>query len=435
MDTKETIGVVLAATALASGVSPRYVSAQDITTSDDRTPNVLTLPKSDPNLVCKAENPTELTYSIKDNTNETEEVFDNSTLDFDKLASYKLEVVQELPIGFSIETVETTPLYIVPTNLDEEIEDMRDLKQVNIQSGVNFELAQRRIIGNNDGEKIEIGIIRNTFGDSFYVAALPLSFTSSDGEMTSFVKKNDEVSRSVSYISTDDDNYPNKIMNAMLALVNISEYQDSEGEFKKEEIYSHISMIGIDRYNKLKEYKEGFNSAKKRLLAGGVCVSATGVSTLFHLIDGSRLEHFGHPSMYEQGPFAPLAKDVDAAVEVWIDENGELQKNDLTFKPGKDGYLKFDVSLIPSDIDFKLTAPDGVGGPADAVFLMSLSYTDKKPESQTPNLLHMLNEYELYRESEHKNTLPNTENGNMKKYSLDSAEMEEIASLLYTSKK
>lgn len=47
----------------------------------------------------------------------------------------------------------------------------------------------------------------------------------------------------------------------------------------------------------------------------------------------------------------------------------------------------------------------------------------------------MLNEYELYRESKHENTLPNTENGNMKRYSLETAEMEKIVSLLYTSKK
>lgn len=437
MDTKETIGIVLAATALTSGVTPRYVSAQDISTSslDEKSPNVLTLPQLDPSLVCKAQNPTELTYSIKDNINETKEVFDNSSLDFDKLAPYKLEVVEDLPVGFSIETVDTTPLYIVPTNYDEKIENNRDLKQVNIQPGMNFELAQRRIIENKEGEKIEIGIIRNTFGGSFYVAALPLSFTSSDGEITSFVKKNDEISRSVSYITTDDDNYPNKIMNVMLAFAKVSEFQDLEGEFKKEETYSHISMIGIDKYDKLKEYKVGFNSIKKRILAGGVCASATGVSTLIHLVEGSKLDHLGHPNMYAQGPFAPWAKEVDATVEVWRDENGELQKNDLTYKPGENGYIKFDVSLIPSEIDFKLTASDGVGGPADAVFLISLSFTNKKPESQTSNLLRMLNEYELYRDSKHENTLPNTENGNMKRYNLENAEMEKIVSLLYTSKK
>lgn len=203
---------------------------------------------------------------------------------------------------------------------------------------------------------------------------------------------------------------------------------------KKNETYSHISMIGLDRYNKLLEYKEGFNSSRNRLLAGGVCASATEVSTLFHLIEGSKLEHFRHTTMYAQGPFAPLADEVDATVSVWKDENGDLQKYDLTYIPGENGYMKFDVTLIPANIDFNLTAQDGVGGLSDVVFIMSLSYTNEKPESQTSDLLYMLNEYELYRESKHGDFLLNAENGNMKRYSLKSTGMMKLVSLLYTSK-
>jgi len=437
MDNKEKIGIVLAATMLTSGVSPRYVSAQEISTTnrDEKSPNVLTLSSIETPFVCKAENPTELEYGLTSNSEHFEKTFDISSLDFDQLASYRLEKVEDLPVGFAIETLDTTPLYIVPTNYNEEIVDSRDIKQVNIQQGMNFELAQKRTIQNSDGETIEIGIIRNTFGGSFFVAALPLNFTSSEGNTISFARKNEEVMRSVSYITTDDDNYPNKIMNVMQAFANVSEFQDLEGIFKTDQTYSHISMIGLDRYNKLIEYKEGYNSAKRRLLAGGACASATAVSTLIHLIDGSRVDHLGHPNMYAQGPFAPWAKDVDATVEIWRDENNEVHKNDLTYKPGKNGYIKIDVSLVPSDIEFSKTAEDGVGGPADTVFVISLSFTDKKPLSQTQNLLRMLNEYELYRESKHENLLPNIENGIMKSFSFEDSNSEEIASLLYTSNK
>jgi hypothetical protein len=436
METERKIEIALAVTMLTSGVSPRYISAQDINppSSDEKFPNVSTFSQVKPSPVCKAENPMDLTYSIIDDANDMEKSFDVSIFDFDKLAPYKLERVENLPVGFAIETVDTTTLYIVPTNYDKQIEISRDLKQVNIQPGMNFELAQKRTIENSDGEKIEIGILRNTFGDSFYVAALPLSFTSSDGEITSFVKKNDEIIRSVSYITTESDCYPNKVMNIIAAFSNISEFQDLNGEFKKDETYSHISMIGLDRYNKLLEYKEGFNSSRNRLLAGGVCVSATEVSTLFHLIEGSKLEHFRHTTMYAQGPFAPLADEVDATVSVWKDENGELQKYDLTYIPGENGYMKFDVTLIPANIDFNLTAQDGVGGLSDVVFIMSLSYTNEKPESQTSDLLYTLNEYELYRESKHGDFLLNAENGNMKRYSLKSTGMMKLVSLLYTSK-
>lgn len=437
MDSKEKIGIVLAATMLTSGISPRYVSAQEISTTNNegKSPNVRTLSQMEPSLVCKAQSPTELTYSVAEDDEAIEKTFDISFLDFDKLASYKLEKIEDLPTGFAIETLDTTPLYIVPTDYNEEVVTKRDVKQVNVQEGMNFELAQRRTIQNSNGERIEIGIIRNTFGGSFFVAALPLSFTSSKGENISLVRKNEDVMRSVSYITTDDDNYPNKIMNVLLAFSNVSEFQDLEGEFQKDLTYSHISMIGIDRYNKLIEYKEGYNSAKRRLLAGGACASATGVSTLIHLIDGSRVDHLGHPNMYAQGPFAPWAKDVDATVEIWRDENNEVHKNDLTYKPGENGYIQIDVSLVPSDIEFSKTAEDGVGGPADTVFVISLSYTDKKPQSQTQNILRMLDEYELYRESKHENSLPNIQNGTMKRFSLKSTGMEEIISLLYTSKK
>lgn len=439
MDTREKIGLILAATMLGSSSTPRYVNNNPFPneSTNENIPNVLTLQSNDPILSCQNDPffNTEFNPSLDhiDEISEVSEYFDIKKLEIESLEGYELKSVEDFPEGMVFETLGTTPMYIVPTDYDEKIVTDRDLKQIKVQEGMNFELAQKRTIENKDGESIEIGIIRNTYGGSFYVAAIPITYRSNNGEVISFIQENNKIDRSVSYISTDSDNYPNKIMNIMLALANSSEFQDLEGKFKKGEPYSFISMIGIDRREKLYEYKLGYNSAKTMLLAGGACASATGVSTLMHLVDGSRVDHLGHPNMYAQGPFAPWAKDVDATVEIWRDENNKVQMNDLLFRPGRDGYIKIDLSLVRSGVDYAHTDENGLGGTADVALVISFSYTDKKPISQTADILHMLDQYELYRESKHTNLLPNVDNGIMKQYTMDES-MEKIANLLYTSK-
>jgi len=439
---------VLAAALVINGLIPKEVKPAEATketppiTEYSKTsltpsysveiPNVFTIPERDPNLRCISEDflPIELAEFPEE---EVLESFDLKNLDLESFTNYELDSVEDLPVGKVVETLGNTPLYIVPTNEDESIVTDRNLKQIMVPEGMNFEIAQKRIIKNARGEKVEIGVIRNTFGNSFYVAAIPLRFLSSDDEI-SFTKENRDMNRSVSYITTDDDIYPNKVMNILLGLTNVSKFQDKIGQFKVGELYSFLSMSGLRGYDTLHEYKLGYNSAKRKLLAGGVCASATGVSSLMHLIEGSKVNHFGHPVMYTQGPFSPSANDVDAAVSIERYADGEIKEYDLLFSPGKDGYIQIDVSLFPTDVKYEDTNEDGVGGLSDSVLVFSLSYSDNKPVLQTTNLLNSFNKYESYRESKHEIPLEYGNTDTMKRYKMDNT-MEKVANLIYTSTK
>ncbi len=362
-----------------------------------------------------------------------EDTIDYTQYDLSKLQEYTLSSIEKMDEGYVVDVLMDTPLYLVPFEKDErgqfDTDDDGSMMQIVANEGMTFEIEEKRLLENIDGSIIELGIIANTFGSEF-VGAIVLNSNINNKERL-FTEENEEFENAVTYLMFGNEIYPNKVKNVLLGLMNISEYQDKHGPFKLGNEYSLLSMTGLDNYGKFHDYAMGLTSSKAEARAGGVCATATGISTLLSQIGGFAVNRVPHGIHYVQGPFSPNPFSVDAAIFI----NGE-NSTDMKWylrNGTQEGYFHFDVQLIPSRIPYSRTSIDGLSGLTDVYGIATFGYSKDKPIAQTVDLHCNVLQFEMYRDSMHRDKLPYEESLRTRKYSIMNG-MIDVAQMIYSGK-
>lgn len=329
--------------------------------------------------------------------NEKREItFDPQNYDFTEFANYSLKSTELLPDNSIFEIMEDkVPLYLIPINYDKEIETYSsEVKQAFVGEGTNFDIAQIRVIETSDGTTVEIGVLSNTF-KSRYAGVILMSVTDKDGNVLNLVRKNQEIDATATAIMTEEETYPNEVINNLMAIKKITEFQETNN-FEAGKEYSYISLIGIDTYEGLSEYLVGFNNSNGDTLAGGVCVTATALSSLFHQIEGVKIENTPHRKAYPQGPYSGVPYTIDSGIETYFNDKYNV---DLKWIFPESGYLVFNINMAPSQKDFKATTYNGVGGYSDVFFSYSVSFSKERPINQVQQIDTILQDYQNYRDA------------------------------------
>jgi hypothetical protein len=325
-----------------------------------------------------------------------QKAFDFEILNISDWSNFELEEIEEKEAGYGIDVTKETSMFMIPLKSDNFFDDKKEVKEILAPSGSTFEIAEVRTLVGPKGEKIKIGNIANTYGANV-LSTVVLEAEDSNGIKEVFTEERERNEKTVSYVATEDFIYPNKVENILLALRNISSFQEENGGLKKGEEYSYIDMVGLKE--KSYEYRSGLTSTGGIVRGGGVCAISTGVSSLIHVQDSDEykvLERWAEPERYFQGPFSPSEYIVDSSVDY-----NESNTYDLRWIQGEDKYIHINIFLSPSDIPFEQTNQDGVGGISDVIMVVSLSFEDNAQEDQTEYISEILRQYEGYRDSNH----------------------------------
>ena len=358
---------------------------------------------------------------------EEEIVFDPQNYDFTEFANYSVKSTELLPDNSIFETVEDKiPLYLIPINYDKEIETYSsEVKQAYIDEGTNLDIAQVRVIENSDGTTAEVGVLSNTF-KSRYAGVILMSITDKEGNVLNLVKKNEEIEATATAVMTEEETFPNEVINNLMAIKKIAEFQEANC-FESGKEYSYISLIGIDTYEGLSKYLVGFNNSNGDTLAGGVCVTATALSSLFHQIEGAKIENTPHRKAYPQGPYSGVPYTIDSGIETYFNDKYNV---DLKWILPESGYLVFNINMAPSQKDFKATTYNGVGGYSDVFFSYSVSFSKERPTNQVKQIDTILQDYQNYRDARGSLPLDINSDYQLKSFPVDTTN-KNICDLLY----
>jgi hypothetical protein len=351
-----------------------------------------------------------------------EKEFNYSVLDIETWNDYRLEDIEKRAPGYVVETENPTSLFVIPLRNDEFLDENREVEEIVVDKGMVFEIAEVRKLKGPNGEEIEVGLLANTYGAKA-VAAIVMEGKDDLGEERTFTKESESTESAVAYIALADNVYPNKVYNTFNALLNISQFQDTNGILTAGKEYSYLEMIGLLDPNKRYDYLTGLTSTHAESRGGGVCAMATGMSSLVHQDSTNEIiSQWHHPTRYFQGPFSMSPYVVDATVQEVI--GGESY--DFIWTPSKERYLKIDTYITPSGVPYSETAPDGIGGLSDVNAIFVLSFTDQYPQGQSEKLEEQMNEYLQFRQSKHSDTFESYESFN---YSFD--EVSSAINLIY----
>jgi hypothetical protein len=344
---------------------------------------------------------------------EKEATFDYSVLDIMDWNNYEIGNIEKKAPGYVVEIENPTSLFVIPLRNDEFIDEGTDqeesiVEEIVVDRGMVFEIAEVRKLVGPEGEEIEVGLLANTYGAKA-VAAIVLEGRDSSGEERTFAKERESIESAVAYLTLSDSIYPNKVYNTFNALLNISQFQDTNGAFSTGREYSYLEMIGLLDPNKRYDYITGLMSSGEESRGGGVCAMATGISSLVHQDSSNEIvSQWHHPTRYFQGPFSMSPYFVDATVQEVV--NGE--SFDFKWNLSKERYLRIDTYITPSGVPYSETASDGIGGLSDVNAIFVLSFTDQYPEGQTERLQEQMREYSQFRQSQHTETLESYESFN-----------------------
>jgi len=460
MEPKEAIErAVIASAVLGASLVPKINEVKASYTKDDISPNVLQLPQEETQ-TDKGDSP-EANYceiphqkqnffsdyssdwnsywpysdigpqrSLTEQSEDKEEeiVFDPQKYDFSEFENYSLKSAELLPDNSIFQTVEEkVPLYLLPTNYDNDIQIyFSEIKQAYIEKGTNFDVAQIRVIENPDGSQAEIGVLSNTF-KSRYVGTILMSIMDSDGNRKELLSRNESINATATAIMTEEETFPNEVINNLMAIKKIAEFQETN-PFEAGKEYSYISLIGIDTYEGLSKYLVGFNNSNGETLAGGVCVTATALSSLLHQVEGATVKNTPHNKAYPQGPYSLDRYTIDSGIETYFDDKYNV---DLKWKLPENGYLVFNINMAPSQKGFQKTNPQGVGGYSDVFFSYSVSFSKEKPQNQVQQIDMLLQEYQRYRNSRGATSFNINSDYKLKSFVMNSAN-KNICDLLYS---
>jgi len=282
----------------------------------------------------------------------------------------------------TVVTVQETILYLVPILEDFSIDLTADSLNVTISKGMSFEVAKTYKLVDDQSNATSYGLLANTYGGKFL--GVLLLGTNSVMTTMDYVKKNVRLSPVVTYIAGANDIYPNKVENILLALGQLSAYQDRHQGFKAGKYISVLRAFGFYSYQAFQEYKVGGLASGISAPAGGVCAVATGLASLASITKRAKIidiVHHDEQHLYFQGPFSPPARKVDSGISIHPDGSFE----ELGFTLPDSGYFRVDIQLLPNEVNGKTTNLT-MQLPPDFLFVVSMSYVNLPVNEQTKKI-------------------------------------------------
>ena len=324
-------------------------------------------------------------------------------LDLSKNSEFKL--VNKINEEFVIRSKAETQLILVPIQKDLFIDQNESIKIIGLKEDSLLTIKEVRLIENNEKEVFQIGVVSGNYG----AQVLPLVVLSSgeyqfDINNLDFAEHDPSVVSSISYIVGKNNVYPNKIINDLQALINITKLQKQNGPLNPGEQYSAIELLSLDNINSV-DYKLGKTSTGYLVKAGGVCSVVTGISSLLYKTFPEIVpqEQWHHPSKYFQGPFSMDEKIVDATVQTPPD--GKFY--DFRWEqPGNEPlYFHINVSLVAngaqSESEYKTS---------DVDMVMTIGFSPNPPsENQVSKLMENLTKYQNFREQNTSSSITDSE--------------------------
>lgn len=314
----------------------------------------------------------------------------------------------------SVEVVKPTEALIIPVTNDYFYNTKKDPTLIEIPAGTDIEIENIYSFKGEDDQIVRFTMLPNIMGTRGVPILILDSGHIDNGEYVidsqNYKKAHSQESlASFSYLVGQEEIYPNKINNVLVAMENIAKRQEAEGMFIKGQEYSYIDLIGLDN---LQKFKDGYTSSRAVVRGGGVCAGATLLSnTLYGLAENSNvswedtvIERWEHSSRYYLSPFATNDFVTDATVEILNDK----QRKDYDFRwiQPEDGFLKIDMMMVPNGLSFSDTESSGVGGGSDVEFMVTLSFTKEDPGPQAEQIRAYIEAYEEYRDSKHESVNP-----------------------------
>lgn len=299
-------------------------------------------------------------------------------------------------------TVQETILYLIPIEDDFSIDLEAESLRLPISSGMSFEIAQTYKLVNGNSQVSSYGLLANTYGGK-YLGILLLASNSAMNTID-YVKKNVRLSPVVTYIAGANDIYPNKVENILLALEQLSAYQDLRQGLKADKYISTLRAFGFYSYEAFHQYKLGALASGINAPAGGVCAPATGLASLAYLTEGAKIVdivHHDREHLYFQGLFSPPAGEVDSGISIRPDGSFE----ELGFALPASGYFRVDTQVIPSGVAYAKTDPIGLQGLSDSILIFSISYSGKPMPEQAKTIADQLAVFQQFRSSGHTESL------------------------------
>jgi hypothetical protein len=318
--------------------------------------------------------------------------------------SYQNEIIHRVQSKIKtqkITTIVVAPLFFIPLRDDFILNESSELQIIPVSSGIMFQISNIVRFQTREGVDLIFGILDNTYNYSQTgVAAILLKIIDFDMNVLHFTKAESLQSPIITYLGTKNDVYPNKVENILIALQQISTRQEKIGGLRKGRSYSYLEMVGLEDGGLYSIYKDGYNKFLSPIRANGICAIATGLSALLHEKKYEPYlfqERWVHKEMYRQGPFSPVRKQVDAAIEFGLETH---QNYDLKWIHQTDESLKFDLEIFPTGLDFNETRIDGMAGPSDVGIILSLSLGPIQTQ-QSDRIQSFLNKFKEFRKSEH----------------------------------
>jgi hypothetical protein len=317
---------------------------------------------------------------------DSKEDFNKSILDIEEWTNYYVKDQELMREGYIVEAIAGAPMYLIPIEKGFSINSESDLIKIETIDKGYFEIEKTITI--SDGKNlITLGLIANTYGSEL-VSAMVLEAEDLNGNRINFAVESEDIENTVTYVALPENIYPNKIKNILTALAQISEFQENNDGFHENLEYSFLEIIGFKDPQITQKYVDGFNSSNMISHGGGICAAATGLSSLIHIHDQydiNTIEQWGHPTRYFQGPFSKSQYIVDATVDL-----SKTKDYDFRWVQSKDLYIRVDANIIPQLANYQ---KDPLQKPADAIFLLSLSFSKEPIPNQSTRIMSVLNNY------------------------------------------
>lgn len=321
------------------------------------------------------------------NLSKTRQLVDSAYPVLETCADCHLE--ENLRAGFvgTVVVVQETSLYLVPILEDFSIDLKSDSLKLQISPGMSFEVNSAFKLADSQGKASSYGLLANTYGGK-YLGILLLG-SNSVMSRVDFVKKKVLLSPVVTYIAGAEDIYPNKVENILLALGQLSTYQDRHVGIKADKYVSVLRAFGFYSYQAFQEYKVGALASGTSAPAGGVCAAATGLASLAYLTNGAKIidiVHHDKDHLYFQGPFSPPAEEVDSGISIQPDGSFE----ELGFTLPDSGYFRVNIQLLTKKNENDAN-PQSLELPADFLMIVSISFANLPVPDQTSEIISWKN--------------------------------------------
>lgn len=177
---------------------------------------------------------------------EKNENFDFEATDLLHWNEYQLVEVETLEESETVETAYEgeNHLYLMPLTTYSERDLSYDIKKLTLPAGYTFNIKEKRLVRNEKGEMLTLGIVEDTFsvGSNTTKHVLLLNATDINGETQGFVETKEKVVDTFTFMGDNEVVEVKFPMGNLLAMQRLSEYQQEIGGFKAGE---EISLLNV----------------------------------------------------------------------------------------------------------------------------------------------------------------------------------------------